>query len=54
MVDIRDQGRGECDHLVAGVVAEIDVEIMEIPPGRANNNDSFHHGEPSLRVIAIN
>jgi len=53
MVDIRDLGSGERDHLVAGVVPEIDVEIMKITPSRPHDNNSFHHGEPSLPVSAV-
>ncbi len=42
-LDVRDLGGGKGDHPVAGIVAEIDVEIVEIPPRRAHDDGVFDH-----------
>ena len=40
--DVRDLGGGEGDDLVVGIVAEEGVEVVEVAPGGAHDDDLFH------------
>jgi len=41
-VDVRDLGRGECDHVHIGVGTEDDVERVEVTPAGTGDDDAFH------------
>ena len=42
-VDVRDLGRGKSDDAIAGVVFEINVEIVKIPAGRPHDDYFLDH-----------
>src|SRR4030042_3161340 len=42
-LDVRDLGGGEGDNLVGRVVAEIYVEVVEVPSGGAHDDDFLHN-----------
>jgi len=44
--DVGDLSSGESDHLVRGVVAVQDVEVVKVPPGGTENNDARRHVPP--------
>src|SRR5262245_40724861 len=54
-LDVGDLGRGEGDHLIGGVVAEEDVEVVEIASRRPHDDDlarTCHVATPSQWRVA--
>jgi len=53
IVDMRNLRRGEGDDVEIGVVAEVDVEVVKIPPAGARDEHAFR-GHKSLLALVEN
>src|ERR1039458_8770811 len=40
--NVRNLGGGECDYVLVGIVAEQDIEVVEVPACGAKNQNSLH------------